>query len=75
MFGLQRRSSKEKSPQQTISQSSFKYSLNNFNEFVSVQDRPNRRCNEPFKTFQGEADPNRRFLQFDVQEICDNFQK
>ncbi|WZY86218.1 hypothetical protein YC2023_032602 [Brassica napus] len=75
MFGLQRRSSKEKYPQQTISQSSFKYSLNNFDEFVSVQDRPNKRCNEPFKTSQGEADPKRRFLQFDVQEICDNFEK
>ncbi|WZZ08229.1 hypothetical protein YC2023_094150 [Brassica napus] len=75
MFGLQRKSSKEKSPQQTISQSSFKYSLNNFDEFVSVQDRPNRRCNEPFKSSQGEADPKRRFDQFDVQEICDNFEK
>ncbi|WZZ15080.1 hypothetical protein YC2023_108169 [Brassica napus] len=73
MFGLQRKSSKEKSPQQTISQSSFKYSLNNFDDFVSVQDRPNRRCNEPFKSSQGEADPKRRLLQFDVQEFCDNF--
>ncbi|KAG5374255.1 hypothetical protein IGI04_042427 [Brassica rapa subsp. trilocularis] len=66
-------SSKEKSPQQTISQSSFKYSLNNFDEFVSVQDMPNRRCNEPFKSSQGEADPERCLLQFDVQEFCDNF--
>ncbi|WZZ03262.1 hypothetical protein YC2023_089183 [Brassica napus] len=73
MFGLQRKSSKEKFPQQTISQSSFKYSLNNFDEFVSVQDKPNRRCNEPFKSSQGEADPKRRLLQFDVQEFCDNF--
>ncbi|XP_033135844.1 uncharacterized protein LOC117128156 [Brassica rapa] len=73
MFGLQRKSSKEKSPQQTISQSSFKYSLNNFDEFVSVQDRSNRRCNEPFKSSQGEADPKKRLLQFDVQEFCDNF--
>ena len=73
MFGLQRESSKEKSPQQTISQSSFKYSLNNFDEFVSVQDMPNRRCNEPFKSSQGEADPKRCLLQFDVQEFCDNF--
>ncbi|WZY77780.1 hypothetical protein YC2023_024164 [Brassica napus] len=48
-------------------------------EFISksdpfdVQDRPNRRCNEPFKSSQGEADPKRRLLQFDVQEFCDNF--
>uniref|UniRef100_M4FER8 Uncharacterized protein n=1 Tax=Brassica campestris TaxID=3711 RepID=M4FER8_BRACM len=34
---------------------------------------PNRRCNEPFKSSQGEADPKRRLLQFDVQEFCDNF--
>lgn len=73
MFGLRRESSKEKSPQQIISQSSFKYSLNNFDEFVSVQDMPNRRCNEPFKSSQGEADPKRRLLQFDVQEFSDNF--
>ncbi|KAG5384241.1 hypothetical protein IGI04_035711 [Brassica rapa subsp. trilocularis] len=39
------------------------------------RDRPNRRFNEPFKTSQGEADPKRRFLQFDVQDICDNFEK
>uniref|UniRef100_A0A0D3BRW4 Uncharacterized protein n=1 Tax=Brassica oleracea var. oleracea TaxID=109376 RepID=A0A0D3BRW4_BRAOL len=32
-----------------------------------------KRCNEPFKSSQGEADPKRRFLQFDVQEFCDNF--
>ena len=75
MFGLPRKNSKEKSPQQTISQSSFKYFLNNFDEFVSVQDRPNRRCNEPFRSSQGEADPKRRFLQFDVKEICENFEK
>ncbi|KAF2601270.1 hypothetical protein F2Q70_00027959 [Brassica cretica] len=36
---------------------------------------PNRRCKEQFKTSKGEADPKRRFLQFDVQEICDNFEK
>ncbi|KAF2606101.1 hypothetical protein F2Q68_00044122 [Brassica cretica] len=42
---------------------------------IYSQDRPNRRCNEPFKSSQGEADPKRRFLQFDVQEICDNFEK
>ncbi|KAF2539639.1 hypothetical protein F2Q68_00021045 [Brassica cretica] len=36
---------------------------------------PNRRCKEKFKTSKGEADPKRRFLQFDVQEICDNFEK
>ena len=27
------------------------------------------------KSSKGEADPKRRFLQFDVQEICDNFEK
>ncbi|WZZ20552.1 LOW QUALITY PROTEIN: hypothetical protein YC2023_121939 [Brassica napus] len=41
----------------------------------TFEDRPNRRCNEPFKSSQGEAGPKRRFLQFDVQEICDNFEK
>ncbi|KAG5397950.1 hypothetical protein IGI04_019764 [Brassica rapa subsp. trilocularis] len=75
MFGLQRKSNKEKPQRNSNSQTPFKYSLNNFDEFVSVQDRPNRRSNEPFKSSQGEADPKRRFLQFDVQEICDNFEK
>ncbi|WZZ21128.1 hypothetical protein YC2023_122515 [Brassica napus] len=75
MFGLQRKSNKEKPQRNSNSQTPFKYSLNNFDEFVSVHDRPNRRSNEPFKSSQGEADPKRRFLQFDVQEICDNFEK
>ena len=34
---------------------------------------PKKRCNEPFKSSQGEADPKRCLLQFDVQEFCDNF--
>ncbi|CAG7866823.1 unnamed protein product, partial [Brassica rapa] len=75
MFGLQRKSNKEKPQRNSNSQTPFIYSLNNFDEFVSVQDRPNRRSNEPFKSSQGEADPKRRFLHFDVQEICDNFEK
>uniref|UniRef100_A0A0D3CEH5 Uncharacterized protein n=1 Tax=Brassica oleracea var. oleracea TaxID=109376 RepID=A0A0D3CEH5_BRAOL len=42
---------------------------------LKLKDRPNRRCNEPFRSSQGEADPKRRFLQFDVKEICENFEK
>ena len=75
MFGLQRKSSKEKSPRQTVSQSPFKYSLNNFDEFVSVQERLDIRCNDHIKTTRDVADPKRQLLQFDVQEICDNFEK
>lgn len=68
MFGLQR-SSKEKLPRKSISQTPFKYSLNNFDEFVSVQEQPNIWR----KTTRDVADPKRRLLQFDVQEFCDNF--
>ncbi|KAF2606100.1 hypothetical protein F2Q68_00044123 [Brassica cretica] len=73
--GLQRKSSKEKSPRQTISQFPFKYSLNNFDEFVSVQEGLDIRCNDHIKTTRDVADPKRRLLQFDVQEICDSFEK
>ena len=75
MFGLQRKSRKEKSPRQTVSQFPFKYSLNNFDEFVSVQERLDTRCKDHIKTTRDVADPKRRLLQFDVQEICDNFEK
>ncbi|WZZ20882.1 hypothetical protein YC2023_122269 [Brassica napus] len=36
---------------------------------------PNKRCKVQFKTSRDEADQRRRFLQFDVQEFCDNFEK
>uniref|UniRef100_A0A0D3DQU8 Uncharacterized protein n=1 Tax=Brassica oleracea var. oleracea TaxID=109376 RepID=A0A0D3DQU8_BRAOL len=75
IFGLQRKSSKEKSPRQTFSQPPFKYSLNNFDELVSVQERLDIRCKDHIKMTRDEADPKRRLLQFDVQEICDNFEK
>uniref|UniRef100_A0A0D3EBV6 Uncharacterized protein n=1 Tax=Brassica oleracea var. oleracea TaxID=109376 RepID=A0A0D3EBV6_BRAOL len=75
MFGLQRKSSKEKSPRQTVSQSPFKYSLNNFDEFVSVQERLDIRCKDHIKTTRDVVDPKRLLLQFDVQEIYDNFEK
>ena len=39
MFGLQRRSSKEKSKQQAIFQSSSQNLLNTFDELVTVQER------------------------------------
>ncbi|WZZ88129.1 hypothetical protein YC2023_116708 [Brassica napus] len=75
MFGIQRKRSKEKSLRQTVSQFPFKYSLNNFDEFVSVQERLDTRCKDHIKTTRDVADPKRRLLQFDVQEICDNFEK
>ena len=75
MFGLQRKSSKEKPPRQTVSQFPFKYSLNNFDEFVSVQEQLDIRCKDHIKTTRDVADPKRRLLQFDVQEFCDNFEK
>nr|VDD36090.1 unnamed protein product [Brassica oleracea] len=75
MSGLQRKSTKEKSPRQTVSQSLFKYFLNNFDEFVSVQERLDIRCKDHIKTTRDVADPKRRLLQFDVQEFCDNFEK
>ncbi|WZY87135.1 hypothetical protein YC2023_033519 [Brassica napus] len=74
MFGLQRKSSKEKSPRQTVSQSPFNYSLNNFDEF-SVQERLDIRCKDHIKTTRDVSDPKRRLLQIDAQEICDNFEK
>ncbi|KAF3571623.1 hypothetical protein F2Q69_00058328 [Brassica cretica] len=75
MSGFQRKSSKEKSPRQTVPQSPFKYSLNNFDEFVSVQELLDIRCKDHIKTTRDVADQKRRLLQFDVQEICDNFEK
>ncbi|KAF3525689.1 hypothetical protein F2Q69_00046485 [Brassica cretica] len=75
MSGLQRKSCKEKSPQQTVSQFPFKYSLNNFEEFVSVQEQLDIRCKDHIKTTRDLPHPKRRLLQFDVQEICDNFEK
>ncbi|KAG5375373.1 hypothetical protein IGI04_039969 [Brassica rapa subsp. trilocularis] len=75
MFGLQRKNTKEKSPRPSTSQSSFKSSLNYFDECVSVQEKPNRWSNEHVNTSKGESDPRRRLLQFDVQQFCDNFVK
>ncbi|KAG5390182.1 hypothetical protein IGI04_031723 [Brassica rapa subsp. trilocularis] len=75
MFGLQRKSNKEKHPRLSVSQTSFKYALNTFDEFVDVQEKPNRWSKEHVNTSKGESDPKRRLLQFDVQEICDNFEK
>ena len=84
MFGLHKKSSKEKSKQQAIFQFSSHNLLNIFDEFVTVQERPtlirphrrpNRRCKEQFKSSRDEADQKKRFLQFDVQEFCDNFEK
>ncbi|KAF2600378.1 hypothetical protein F2Q68_00010219 [Brassica cretica] len=69
MFGLQRKSSKQNS------QPPFKYSSNNFDEFVSVQERLDIRCKDHIKTTKDVADPKRRLLQFDVKEISDNFEK
>ncbi|WZZ44796.1 hypothetical protein YC2023_041055 [Brassica napus] len=67
--------SKEKSPRQTVSEFPFKYYSNNFDEVVSVQERLDTRCKDHIKTTRDVADPKRRLLQFDVQEICDNFEK
>ncbi|KAF2581166.1 hypothetical protein F2Q68_00004770 [Brassica cretica] len=75
MFGIQRKRSKEKSPRQTVSEFPFKYYSNNFDEVVSVQERLDTRCKDHIKTTRDVADPKRRLLQFDVQEICDNFEK
>uniref|UniRef100_A0A0D3ALI7 Uncharacterized protein n=1 Tax=Brassica oleracea var. oleracea TaxID=109376 RepID=A0A0D3ALI7_BRAOL len=48
-------------------------------EFASlsdlVQERLDIRCKDHIKTTRDVADPKRRLLQFDVQEICDNFEK
>ncbi|KAJ4907781.1 Cytochrome P450 protein [Raphanus sativus] len=75
MFGLLRKSSKEKPPRHSATQTPFKYPLNNFDEFVSVQEKPNQRCKEHSRPSRDVADPKRRLLQFDVQEFCDNFEK
>ncbi|WZZ15488.1 hypothetical protein YC2023_108577 [Brassica napus] len=75
MFGLQRKSNKEKHPRLSVSQTSFKYALNTFDEFVDVQEKPNRWSKEHVNTSKGESDPRRRLLQFDVQQFCDNFVK
>ncbi|WZZ44797.1 hypothetical protein YC2023_041056 [Brassica napus] len=75
MFGIQRKRRKEKSPRQTVSQFPFKYSLNNFDEFASVQERLDTRCKDHIKTTRDVADPKRRLLQFDVQDICDHLEK
>uniref|UniRef100_A0A0D3A908 Uncharacterized protein n=1 Tax=Brassica oleracea var. oleracea TaxID=109376 RepID=A0A0D3A908_BRAOL len=81
-FGLLKKSSNENSQQQAIFHSSSKNLLNTFDEFVIVQERlrkpherPNQRCREQSRSSRDEADQRRRFLQFDVQEICDNFEK
>ncbi|KAG5397766.1 hypothetical protein IGI04_019580 [Brassica rapa subsp. trilocularis] len=71
MFGLQRKSNKEKPQRNSNSQTPFKYPLNYFDEFVSVQEQPAIRR----KTTRDVADPRRRLLQFDVQQFCDNFVK
>ncbi|KAF3591909.1 hypothetical protein DY000_02021952 [Brassica cretica] len=84
MFGLLKKSSQEKYQRQANFHSSSQNLLNVFDEFVTVQKRPtlrkpykvlDRRCKEQSKSSKGEADPKRCFLQFDVQEICDNFEK
>ncbi|WZZ66022.1 hypothetical protein YC2023_077392 [Brassica napus] len=49
--------------------------MNNFDEFVSVQERLDIRCKDHIKTTRDVADPKRRLLQFDVQQFCDNFEK
>ncbi|KAF2606372.1 hypothetical protein F2Q68_00044111 [Brassica cretica] len=82
MFGILKKSSNEKSQQQAIFHSSSKNLLNTFDEFVTVQERlrkpherPNQRCREQSRPSRDVADQRRHFLQFDVQEICDNFEK
>ncbi|KAG5384565.1 hypothetical protein IGI04_036035 [Brassica rapa subsp. trilocularis] len=69
------KSNKEKHPRLSVSQTSFKYALNTFDEFVDVQEKPNRWSKEHVNTSKGESDPKRRLLQFDVQQFCDNFVK
>ncbi|WZZ15182.1 hypothetical protein YC2023_108271 [Brassica napus] len=69
------KSNKEKHPRLSVSQTSFKYALNTFDEFVDVQKKPNRWSKEHVNTSKGESDPRRRLLQFDVQQFCDNFVK
>ena len=40
-----------------------------------MQERVDIRCKDHIKTTSDVADPKRRLLQFDVQEIYDNFEK
>ena len=84
MFGFHKESSKEKFQREANFKSSSQNSVNVSYDFIPVQERltqrrphkmPNRRCKEQFKMSKGEANPKRRFLQFDFQEICDNFEK
>ena len=75
MFGLQRKSNKEKHPRLSVSQTAFKYALNTFDEFVDVQEKPNRWSKEHVNTSKDVADPKRKHFQFDVQQFCDNFVK
>ncbi|XP_048593316.1 uncharacterized protein LOC125576738 [Brassica napus] len=71
MFGLQRKSNKEKPQRNSNSQTPFKYPLNYFDEFVSVQEQPAVRR----KTTRDVGDPKRQPFQIDVQQICDNLVK
>uniref|UniRef100_A0A0D3E9N2 Uncharacterized protein n=1 Tax=Brassica oleracea var. oleracea TaxID=109376 RepID=A0A0D3E9N2_BRAOL len=75
MFGLQRKSNKEKHPRLSVSQTAFKYALNTFDEYVDVQEKPNRWSKEHVNTSKDVADPKRKHFQFDVQQFCDNFVK
>ena len=75
MFGLQRKSNKEKHPRLSVSQTAFKYALNTFDEYVDVQEKPNRWSKEHVNTSKDVADPKRQHFQFDVQQFCDNFVK
>ncbi|WZY93533.1 hypothetical protein YC2023_065862 [Brassica napus] len=75
MFGLQRKSNKEKHPRLSVSQTSFKYALNTFDEFVDVQEKPIWWSKEHVNTSKDVADPKRQHFQFDVQQFCDNFVK
>ncbi|XP_033129187.1 uncharacterized protein LOC117126034 [Brassica rapa] len=75
MFGLQRKSNKEKHPRLFVSQTSFKYALNTFDEIVDVQQKPIWWSKEHVNTSKDVADPKRQHFQFDVQQFCDNFVK
>ncbi|WZY99937.1 hypothetical protein YC2023_072266 [Brassica napus] len=75
MFGLQRKSNKDKHPRLSVSQTSFKYALNTFDEFVDVQEKPIWWSKEHVNTSKDVADPKRQHFQFDVQQICDNLVK
>ena len=71
MFGLQRKSNKEKPQRNSNSQTPFKYPLNYFDEFVSVQEHPATKR----KPTRYVAAPKRQPFQIDVQQICDNLVK